>query len=170
MESEVSSFFESVDPARAADEYLRVCELAAGSGYRHYEVSNFARRGFESAHNRVYWSGGEYLGVGPGAHSFIGARRFHNEPSLERYLASKGRRVCDRYDEEAAGLERMMLGLRTDEGVLLSRLPCGEDAVEDLVGAGLATIAGERLVLTDRGYLVMNDVVLRLYREPYHAE
>ena len=53
-----------------ADAFLEAEALFASRGLGHYEVSNYARPGFESVHNRIYWSGGEYLGVGPGAHSF----------------------------------------------------------------------------------------------------
>lgn len=169
MEDEVSEFFDAVDPARAAEEYLAICDLLAGLGYRHYEVSNFAHRGFESDHNRVYWGGGEYLGVGPGAHSFIGGRRFHNTPSLERYLSLRGarciaERVHDDTDENGADMERVMLALRTDDGLPLEWVRCGSGEVEALSRAGLARADNDRLVLTDRGFLLMNDIVLRVIR------
>jgi oxygen-independent coproporphyrinogen-3 oxidase len=171
MGREVTAFFDSVDHSRAADEYLAVCSLLDDRGYRHYEVSNFARRGFESAHNRVYWGGGEYLGVGPAAHSFIDGRRFQNAPKLEQYLEHTGvdciaRRVYDDTDESGVDLERAMLALRTDEGMPLSWARCGGDAAADLVDSGLARIDSGRLFLTDRGYLVMNDIVLRVRPAP----
>lgn len=165
MGREVERFFDGVDPERSADEYLAVCDRLASAGFRHYEVSNFSRPGFESRHNRVYWGGGEYLGLGPGAHSFVAGRRFHNPPSLRDYLERRGgehiaRRVADRRGD--GELERVMLALRTDEGMPLDWARCGEGVIEDFVAAGLARRAGGRLVLTDRGFLMTNDMVLRV--------
>ena len=167
MEREVESFFDGVDPDRSADEYLLVCDRLRERGYRHYEVSNFAQPGFESAHNRVYWEGREFLGVGPGAHSFLDGRRFSNAASLSDYLAHRGAarvpaRVGDT-DDADIGLERTMLALRTAEGMPLSLARGGLTAAEELVREGLARIEGERLALTDRGFLLMNDIVLRVH-------
>jgi len=169
MGHEVEDFFAAVDPERPADEYLETCALLGGHGYRHYEVSNFARPGFESAHNRVYWEGGEYLGVGPGAHSCLDGRRFSNAPDLADYLrhrgaARSGARILDADAGEHAGLERAMLALRTSGGMALSQVRGGAATARDLVDEGLARIVGERLVLTDRGFLLMNDIVLRVHR------
>jgi oxygen-independent coproporphyrinogen-3 oxidase len=164
MAQEVERFFGAVDPDRIADEYLDVCARLAAAGYRHYEVSNFAQPGFESRHNRVYWDGGDYLGVGPAAHSAIGGRRFWNQPSLEAYLARTGPEHLAARAHDAGGderVERTMLSLRTDRGAPREWLS-GDAAIEDFVRDGLAREHDGRLYLTDRGYLVLNDVVLRL--------
>jgi oxygen-independent coproporphyrinogen-3 oxidase len=169
--NEVAAFFDGVDPERCADEYLLVCGELARRGYRHYEISNFARPGFESAHNRVYWSGRDYLGVGPGAHSSIDGVRFHNAPSISQYLSLGGAdriaaRVVDPVGRDGRDLERTMLALRTDSGMPLSWARCGRGEIDALVENGLARIADERLVLTDRGFLVANDIVLRVNGNP----
>lgn len=160
MSSEVERFFTAVDPERSAEEYMLVCDRLAASGYRHYEVSNWARPGRESFHNRVYWGGGDYLGVGPAAHSCIDGRRFYNAPSLVEWLRAGPGDV--RIEDAGADtdLERMMLGLRTDEGVPGGW--CDDNVVADLVGAGLAVRAQGRVRLTERGFLVLNDIVCRL--------
>lgn len=160
---EVERFFRTVDPDRVADEYLEACALLAAAGYRRYEVSNFAQPGLESRHNRVYWDGGDYLGVGPAAHSSIDGERFANAPSIEAYVARRGvehlaARVRDPGGD--ARLETMMLELRTDRGVALDA--CDAHTVDDLASEGLAIVDEGRLRLTDRGSLVLNDVVLRL--------
>ncbi len=160
-------FFEGVDTDRSADEYLYVCDRLGRLGYRHYEVSNFALPGMESLHNLCYWEGGEYVGVGPAAHSYVDGMRYSNTASLRAYL-NKGWLGTDKirvYDERgpcAAETELIMLGLRTARGVPLRSLRCEERTVRDMVAEGVARIDGERIVLTDRGFLVMNEVLLRL--------
>lgn len=163
MGDEVERFFRAVDPDRVADEYLEACSILAGAGYHHYEVSNFARPGFESRHNRVYWDGDDYLGVGPAAHSSIGGERFANAPSIDAYVARRGREHLAARLRDAGGDERLesaMLALRTDRGI--AREACETRAVEDIIDDGLAIVEKGRIRLTDRGYLVLNDVVLRL--------
>ncbi|HXV13365.1 MAG TPA: coproporphyrinogen-III oxidase family protein, partial [Candidatus Krumholzibacteria bacterium] len=160
---EVERFFRAVDPDRVADEYLEVCSLLAAAGYRHYEVSNFCRPGFESLHNRVYWDGGDYLGVGPAAHSSIGGERFANAPSIDSYLARRGAEHLAARLRDPGGdqrLESAMLALRTDRGI--ARDACEPRAVADIIDDGLAVVERGRIRLTDRGYLMLNDVVLRL--------
>src|SRR5690606_4421056 len=70
---------------RYRDEYLRAVERLTAAGYRHYEVSNFALPGHDSRHNRVYWEGGAYLGLGNGAHSFSAPLRRWNVRDWEEY-------------------------------------------------------------------------------------
>jgi oxygen-independent coproporphyrinogen-3 oxidase len=93
----------------------------AEAGFEHYEISNFARKGFRSKHNSLYWKGIPYLGLGPSAHSFDGTKRWWNVASVNKYIhgLKTGEIVCDY--EELTEIdhfnERLMLGLRTLEGV-----------------------------------------------------
>lgn len=161
MSQEVERFFTAVDPERSTDEYLHACEALRERGYRHYEISNFARPGFESKHNRAYWDLSNYIGVGPAAHSYVEGRRFANAPSLVDYLNRRtATRVVDRADADSAPLESMILGLRTDVGVPVTG--CREDAVASVIAEGLADIIDDRLRLTDRGFLLTNEILLRL--------
>jgi oxygen-independent coproporphyrinogen-3 oxidase len=163
MAEDVERFFRAVDPDRVADEYLETCALLDAAGYRHYEVSNFARDGRESAHNRVYWDGGDYLGVGPAAHSSVGGRRFSNPPSIDDYAARRGAEqlAARRLDADGdARIESIMLALRTDRGLALAS--CDAGTVDELVAGGFARIVDGRVRLSDAGYLVLNDVVLKL--------
>ncbi len=163
-------FFKGVEPERSADEYLVVCERLAAAGYRHYEISNFAVPGFESIHNQRYWDGSEYLGLGPSAHSFIGGERFFNSPSLADYLrdrsnpASRVRRTENRGRDERE-LEELMLGLRTSSGYSIGKLLGKEIVIQRLLEENLVRIESDNLVLTDRGFLVLNEIVHRLGSE-----
>jgi oxygen-independent coproporphyrinogen-3 oxidase len=165
MSHEVERFFTAVDPDIVADEYLEVCGALAGAGYKHYEVSSFALPGFESAHNRVYWDGGEYLGVGPAAHSSIGGSRFQNLPSIDEYSARRGMEHLSArlYDVPLDdNLEKVMLALRTDRGLPLAWLDPEPGVIEAYARQGLLSVDHERVRATDRGYLVLNELVIRL--------
>ncbi|HEX5132141.1 MAG TPA: coproporphyrinogen-III oxidase family protein [Candidatus Krumholzibacteria bacterium] len=171
MSHEVEGFFRAVDPDRVADEYLEVCETVAARGYRHYEVSNFARPGFESIHNRVYWDGGDYLGVGPAAHSSLDGRRFWNEPSLDAYLRrGTAERIAARMKDDGGGgnTERVMLALRTDRGAPAEWFAPAR--VRGFVADGLVVNEAGRVRLTDRGFLLLNDLVLRLTETDAHGQ
>lgn len=163
----VEDFFQRVDQERSADEYLAVCDRLSADSYVHYEVSNFARAGFESRHNRLYWGGGEYFGLGPAAHSRVNGRRFYNDPSIHSYVHRSGTVAESVRREEVLSpsqtlLEELMLSLRTADGVPIGRFGGAVGIVRDLVEHGLATIAEDRLVATSRGYLLLNEIVLRL--------
>src|SRR5690606_2185124 len=110
------------DEDRYAEEYLMACETLDAAGFVHYEVSNFARPGRESRHNRAYWEHRPYLGIGPGAHSFEPPVRSWNVRDWAEYqqrLAGgespeAGREELSAADEQ---LERVWLGLRASPGL-----------------------------------------------------
>jgi len=105
-----------------ADMYLYAVETLARFGYKQYEISNFARRGFESAHNMKYWLGEEYIGFGPGAHSYIGQCRYSFIEDIGKYIerVTLGQVVVE-YSEEMSDFENageyLMLRLRTIHGI-----------------------------------------------------
>ena len=160
------------EPAQAAA-YERVLEALTAAGYEPYEVSNFARRTLDgadhrSAHNRKYWDHTPYLGLGPGAHSFDGRRRWWNERDEEawrRRIAAGERPVAgeETLSDAELALEALMLGLRTAEGVDLERfrerfgvdlVARNEALVARLVADGLVEVAEGRLRPTLRGFAV----------------
>jgi oxygen-independent coproporphyrinogen-3 oxidase len=107
-----------------ADIYDFAVNYLEEKGYNRYEVSNFAKPGYESKHNSNYWKRGEYLGVGVGASSFIDNRRFTNTEKIDEYTACILRNVvAEIFSEDIEGDERefeyIMLNLRKDEGFLL---------------------------------------------------
>lgn len=104
--------------------FLKTSEFLEEAGYVHYEISNFARPGAESRHNRKYWDHIPYLGLGPAAHSFRGRERRWNSPSLPDYLMdlAAGRppvEASELLTDEQLRLEALFLGLRTRRGIQL---------------------------------------------------
>lgn len=153
--------------------FERVHAVLAAGGYEAYEVSNFARAPvFRSRHNQKYWRHVPYLGLGPSAHSFDGRTRFWNERDLGTWAARLERGERPTAGREELGtveqaLERLMLGLRTIEGVDLAGL--GADftlrhraTLDRLAAAGLVTLDSARLRPTRAGLAVADGLVRAL--------
>ena len=110
------------DGDEQADLYLRGIEILQEAGYHQYEISNFAKPGKESRHNLKYWMGREYLGFGPGAHSYFGGRRFAYSRDLEAYLHSMAAREDLMEDLQTISpperaREYLLLRMRTRQGI-----------------------------------------------------
>nr|WP_063060031.1 radical SAM family heme chaperone HemW [Nocardia sienata] len=149
-----------------AARYERIDARLEAAGLTWYEVSNWAAG--ESArcrHNLGYWDGGDWLGAGPGAHSHLGGVRWWNVKHPARYadrVAQGGLPAADWEDLTAADryLERVMLALRLRTGLPLADLDeDGNAAAQRVAVEGLVTLAGGRLILTDRGRLLADGVV-----------
>ena len=161
-------------PDEAAVEMYH-CGLAAleDAGYRQYEISNVARHDYRSRHNLKYWSGGEWLGFGCGAHSTRGRRRWQNVSDIGDYAArmKAGEAVVgssrELSDEERL-TDTMFLGLRLVEGIDLDLIEVrfGQDPwdrwgseLEPFVAAGLLVREERRLRLTREGMLLANEIM-----------
>ena len=155
------------------DYFERVVEALTGAGYRWYETANFCRRGgarLRARHNLGYWLGRDYLGVGIGAVSTVGGRRWRNAPSLPRYLAALGaasaRRASWRSSTPTSKrASALMLGLRLDRPLPLAGLDraLDRDALARLERLGLAAPARRRpLALTERGRFLGGGVTAEL--------
>jgi len=143
-----------------------VSELES-AGYEHYEISNFAKPGFRCKHNEGYWNGIPYLGFGPSAHSFTGARRFWNLPNVRKYITalhnSKLPPEREEYlNPEQQRLEAIALGLRKKEGIPLDWIQGKNFIIENLLNRQLATLSENRLALTTKGFLLADAVALAL--------
>lgn len=156
------------DEDEVCDMYLHVCEKLRENGFEHYEISNFALPGYESRHNGNYWRCGEYLGLGPSAHSFLNGKRFYYKNSIESFLALEEPLFdCFGGDEE----EFIMLALRLSRGLVFEEyearyqksLPfsCVQRAKE-LEKHGLLTTDKERIALTEKGFLLSNAIIAQL--------
>ena len=139
-----------------AEEFLEADARLAAAGYAHYEVSNYAREGMFSRHNSSYWSGAEYLGIGPSAHSFIGGvRRWNVRPYEEwktRLIAGASAiEGSERLTDEARGLESIYLGLRTSRG--FRARASDAERIRRWVAAGWGSLAGDTITLNATGWL-----------------
>jgi oxygen-independent coproporphyrinogen III oxidase len=142
------------DDDAIAEFYEIAVERLNRAGLKRYEISNFARVGFESRHNLKYWRREPYLGFGADAHSFDGEWRWRNAESAAEYVNQPG--AIDRVAADATG-ERFFLGLRLEEGIDGDWSPFA-DAIRRFIGDGLLQFDGARLRLTDRGVLLSNEV------------
>jgi len=146
-----------------ADCYETAVERLARLGIPRYEVSNFARPGFESRHNLKYWQLEPYVGFGLDAHSFDGVMRTNNTDDLDTYLRTMEEHGGPERGEVRADTEEehFFIGLRLARGIEPSAkewLRFGS-AIERSVSAGFMKNEGGRLRLTDRGILISNDVL-----------
>jgi putative oxygen-independent coproporphyrinogen III oxidase len=153
------------DPDLQADMFEAACDVLGAAGYVHYEVSNWARPGHECVHNLGYWRHRPYLGLGAGAHSARAGRRWWNLRPPQQYLAlvEAGRLPTggeERLGSEDLRLEAVFLGLRTSEGVSAGDVDPRRAA--PFLDDGLLAEREGRLVLTERGLFLANEVVLGL--------
>lgn len=157
-----------IDDELAAEMYELMIDTLADAGYIQYEISNFARPGFESRHNTKYWKLEPVYGFGVSAHSFDGVERYANERDTNAYVRSiesgSGAEVFREPINEAS--EAAFLGLRLSNGLDLDdmRSRFGNHLlpeVEDLVAAGLLQLEQQNLRLTRRGMLMSNEVFSR---------
>ena len=159
--------------AEAMEGYFEVVvERLVGAGYRWYETANFCREGAEARHNLGYWLGHDYLGLGIGAVSTVGDARWRNRPSLAGYLAAAGSGRRPPREVEVLGSstrerERLMLGLRLEEGVEAAGLERAFDwdAIVRLERLGLVEVGEGRIVLTPRGRRLGGGVTAELLAE-----
>ena len=156
------------DEEKTTEFYNQCADKLESAGFIHYEISNFAKPGFESKHNTKYWELENYLGIGPGAHSYINGKRFYFESDTESFI--KGEKVI--FDDLGGDAEEyIMLKLRLKKGLDLRELKelYGEKPLirikeksPFLKEQGLIEFDGERLSLTRNGYLLSNSVICEL--------
>ena len=166
----VSRGEESVDDSLYEPMYLGGVEILEKKGFSRYEVSNFAKPGDESIHNMNYWNRGEYIGFGPGAHSFFNGRRFcapEMYPRWREYVnagAPDSMLIYDELNDDDILTERVWLSLRQRSGLNLNALKSDGITVSPegympWVDKGFATVGGGVLKLVGRGWIFMDSVV-----------
>jgi len=133
------------------------------AGYEHYEISNYARPGFQSAHNRAYWSGADYLGIGPSAFSTIGMTRCQNVPDFRRYADAvlSGKSPINSMEDltpEMKRAEKIALALRTNSGAPEKLLETFPNETREFVRLGLLQRANGNFILTRAGKALADSV------------
>lgn len=144
--------------------YDLLCDRLEQAGFEHYEVSNFALPSFRSRHNSSYWTDEPYIGLGAGAHSYDAARRTRswNVSDLDAYIAAvrRGERPCgqETLTEEQHRMERIMLGLRTKEGVR-KELVTDHPHLRDYLSRRMLRDTGTHYAVTREGIRLLNRIV-----------
>jgi len=140
-------------------QYDLLCRKTAAAGYVHYEISNFAKPGFEAIHNGGYWQRRPYVGLGPSAHSFSGRDRSWNSPEIQGYT-----RTSESLSVEDEKVETLMLALRTARGVdgeFLFANCKGED-IQRLLQEGALVKTGRRYRIPEDHFFVSDEIIREL--------
>ena len=156
--------------------YNHVNEVLTANDFIRYEVSNYARAGYQSEHNKKYWEEVDYLGLGVSAYSFVDGYRYYNTKRLDTYIDNlkHGKRPMysrEYVADEEKRVERLMLSLRTakgldldkftkdfNENILLSRA----DAIKRMKDSGYIEIVDGYLRITKDSFFVLNSIILEL--------
>lgn len=160
------------DDAVRAEMFRHTRDRLTAAGYEHYEISNYAKPGFQSRHNRTYWTLGEFVGLGAGSHSYAGGRRYANSRSARDYAAAITEerlfaRPHDADDPDITLVENLQMALRLTEGVWLDWLASalGQDIrstraghLRELQRRGWIAIDNDRIRLTGDGQLYADSV------------
>lgn len=155
-------------------QYWTLARAARAHGFEHYEISNYARPGRRARHNEIYWRADEYLAAGPGGCGFIGDVRYGNARPLPRYCAALEAGTlpidsAERLTPRQRNGERLMLGLRTTDGIPAKWLddrmrtdPTLERRVAAWRDEGLLVTTNDRVTLTEAGFLLSDALFVEL--------
>lgn len=146
-----------------AEFFEMTMSILEAAGYEHYEISNYARPGFRSAHNRAYWSGSDYLGIGPSAFSTVGMTRWQNIADFRRYADTilSGKPAISSVEQltpEMKRAEKIALSLRTLDGAPAKLLEPFPNETREFVRLGLLRKARNNFILTRTGKSLADSV------------
>jgi oxygen-independent coproporphyrinogen-3 oxidase len=155
------------------DMYSYTIDSMANNGYEHYEISNFAKLGFQCIHNLNYWNRGEYIGAGAGAHSFVNGLRSSNVEDIHTYINQLSSGVIPEEDKISLTLqdslrEWIFLGLRKKEGIGIKRAQNeGLDillAGREMIDSGHIEVRDDAFRLTRKGIVISNTIIAKLFQ------
>lgn len=151
------------DDDKTAELYLEMVRFLGDRGFAQYEVSNFARKGFESRHNCRYWKCLDYIGIGPSAHSCNAGKRFAVDRNLHAFIESPVQEVTVTDENPCTFEEYAMLRLRLAEGLNIDDFPEHKDdilkKIPVLIKSGYINYKENHISLTPEGFLVSNSVI-----------
>lgn len=150
------------DEDMAADLYLQTVDALEQAGFLQYEISNFAKAGYESRHNCKYWQCAPYLGIGPSAHSCWHGGRFYVPSSVTDFLHASVQQTILEDDAPCTKEERIMLGMRLRDGVPLTWLENKLPLLKRLSHAGYLRLSDDRVSFTPKGFLVSNSILAEI--------
>lgn len=158
------------DEVRDGGLYELICQVLPNHGFRQYEISNFSKPGFESLHNQNTWRMAEWIGVGPSASSQYHAQRYTHVADLTRWAQGVFENKPQETDvvqltPDMLALDRILFGLRMNEGVSLENNPYAEKVREYVQQelTGLAAIQGQQLRLTPQGRLLCDAITREIF-------
>ena len=149
-------------------QYEKLCRVLQQAGYEHYEISNFAMPGYQAKHNSAYWKHVPYVGLGPGAHSFLDGKRLWNADDLSAYLKAGSNgdfseiRGSETLDQEQKKIEKIMLGLRTAAGVeeVFLRDSCtGAVLAEALANGNLEALGNGMVRIPEDRFFISDNII-----------
>ena len=156
------------DDDTTADMYAQINAKLKTNGYNRYEISNFAKPGYESRHNLRYWQGGDYIGLGVAAASLIGNIRFLQSPDMKSFLSGKESDVVEKLDGKGREAEFIMLHLRLSAGIDKKEYrekfktdfdEKYKEQIKTYTDGSFAVNTKDRFYLTDKGVFVSNAVI-----------
>jgi len=166
---------EKVSEKDEAEMYLYIMQFFEENGYNHYEISNYARKGYECKHNINYWNHTDYLGIGPSSHSYIKRKRWWNFRDIRKYFSLIDRNIVpvegsENIVDDTLLSEIILLGLRST-GIDLKKVE--EDfhidfyhknqlIIKDLIENGFIYLDYPILLLTKKGFLVCDEICRKL--------
>lgn len=145
--------------------YTTICDSMKEHGFKHYEISNYAKDGFESRHNTVYWENKEYYGFGLGASAYIDNRRVSNTRSLNKYLEGNYLLEEEMLEKEDLVYYDIILNLRKSDGIDLDKLYSKYKVTieyKELMKLGLVQVCNNRLYIPEEKWYISNDIMIRL--------
>ena len=149
-------------------QYEKLCRVLQQAGYEHYEISNFAMPGYQAKHNSAYWKHVPYVGLGPGAHSFLDGKRLWNADDLSAYLKAGSNgdfseiRGSETLDQEQKKIEKIMLGLRTASGVeeeFLRDSCTGAVLAEALANGNLEALGNGMVRIPEDRFFISDNII-----------
>ena len=156
---------ENIDGDLDFEMYKTICEFMKANEFKHYEISNYAKEGYESHHNLVYWDNEKYYGFGLGASAYIDNRRTSNTRSISNYLKGSYLLEEEILEKDDLVYYEIILNLRKSDGINLDKLYSKYKVkleYDELINLGMLEVKDNRLYIPEEKWYISNDIIIRL--------